>query len=67
MPAPDSILQLVENFELQRRAYLSYDYNETQVQLIYADRQIDELVYGWTEVKVRVVEVVERVKFEIQK
>ena len=31
MPAPDSILQLVEHFETHRLAYLSPDYNETQV------------------------------------
>jgi len=45
MPAPDSILQLVENFELHRRAYLSHDYNETHVRREFIDHQIDELVY----------------------
>jgi hypothetical protein len=59
MPAPEIILQLVENFELHRRAYLSHDHNETQMCREFIDRQIDELVYelyGLTEEEDRVAE-----------
>jgi predicted type IV restriction endonuclease len=45
MPAPESILQLVENFELHRRAYLSHDYNETQVRREFIDPFFEAL--GW--------------------
>ena len=48
MSAPDTILQLVENFEFHRRAYLSQDYNEAQVRrsLVGKDEKI-ELLYSY--------------------
>jgi hypothetical protein len=45
MSAPDSILQLVDNFETHRRAYLSQDYNEAQVRLEFIDPFFEAL--GW--------------------
>ncbi len=45
MSAPDSILQLVENFETHRRAYLASDYNEAQVRLEFIDPFFEAL--GW--------------------
>ena len=45
MPAPDSILQLVGNFETHRRAYLSQEYNETQVRREFVDPFFEAL--GW--------------------
>jgi len=45
MPAPDSILQLVENFELHRGAYLTQDYNEAQVRREFVDPFFEAL--GW--------------------
>ncbi len=45
MPAPDSILKLVDNFEQHRRAYLSLAYNETQVRLEFIDPFFEAL--GW--------------------
>jgi REP element-mobilizing transposase RayT len=45
MPAPDSILQLVNNFETHHRAYLSPDYNEAQVRLEFIDPFFEAL--GW--------------------
>jgi hypothetical protein len=68
MSAPDSILQLVENFETHRRAYLSQDFNETltptgksllQCQIESTDARIDTLVYelyGLMEEEIRLVE-----------
>jgi hypothetical protein len=50
MSAPDSILQLVDNFETHRRAYLSQDYNEAQI-----DALVYEL-YRLTEGEIRLVE-----------
>jgi hypothetical protein len=34
VPAPESILKLVDNFEEHRRAYLSQAYNERQARLL---------------------------------
>jgi hypothetical protein len=45
MVAPDSILQLVENFDFHRRAYLSQEYNEAQVRLEFIDPFFESL--GW--------------------
>ena len=45
MSAPDSILQLVEHFETHRLAYLSPDYNETQVRREFIDPFFEAL--GW--------------------
>ncbi len=45
MPAPETILQLVENFEQHKRAYLSQAYNETQVRLEFIDPLFEAL--GW--------------------
>ncbi|MFZ0535120.1 MAG: hypothetical protein WAM09_18270, partial [Anaerolineales bacterium] len=45
MSVPDTILQLVENFEIHRRAYLSQDYNEAQVRLEFIDPFFEAL--GW--------------------
>ena len=45
MPAPDSILQLVDNFENHRRAYLAQEYNEAQVRLAFIDPFFEAL--GW--------------------
>ena len=45
MSAPDSILQLIENFEFHRHAYLSQDYNEAQVRLEFIDPFFEAL--GW--------------------
>ena len=50
MPAPDSILQLADNFETHRRAYLSQDYTDAQI-----DTMVYEL-YGLTEQEIRLVE-----------
>ncbi len=45
MSVPDSILQLVENFDTHRRAYLSQDYNEAQVRLEFINPFFEAL--GW--------------------
>ena len=45
MSAPDSILKLIENFDLHRRAYLSHDYNEAQVRREFIDPFFE--VLGW--------------------
>ncbi len=45
MSVPDSILQLVDNFETHRRAYLSQDYNEAQVRLEFINPFFEAL--GW--------------------
>lgn len=45
MSAPESILQLVDNFEFRRQTYLSQGYNETQVRLEYIDPFFEAL--GW--------------------
>jgi tRNA1(Val) A37 N6-methylase TrmN6 len=45
MSVPDTILQLVENFEIHRCAYLSQDYNEAQVRLEFIDPFFEAL--GW--------------------
>jgi hypothetical protein len=45
MSAPESILQLVDNFEIHLRTYLSQGYNETQVRLEFIDPFFEAL--GW--------------------
>ena len=45
MTAPESILQLVDNFEMHQRAYLSKEYNEEQVRSEFIDPFFDAL--GW--------------------
>lgn len=45
MPAPEKILQLIQNFTEQRDTYMSSTYNETQVRVDFIDKFFKEL--GW--------------------
>jgi hypothetical protein len=45
MPTPDCTLQLVDNFEIHRRAYLAQEYNEAQVRLELIDPFFEAI--GW--------------------
>jgi hypothetical protein len=66
MSAPKGVLQLVEKFDQQLKAYRSPQYNEAQLrneflqrQIDASDTKIDQLVYqlyGLTDEEIRVVE-----------